>query len=70
MQATLVPIPVDQDKFLDTQTASDFLSLTPDTLRRMRAEGRGPRCTKLNARVTRYRLSELIRYASGGQGQE
>ena len=47
--------------FVDTKTASRHLSLHPDTLRRLRREGGGPRYSRIG-RAVRYDLRELERW--------
>lgn len=72
MAATAViappPIPIEQDRWLSTSEAAEYLSLTPDTLKTYRRLGIGPQYTTLRNRVYRYRLSDMIRYCLDNQG--
>jgi len=63
MQATTTTmIPVNQDRYLDTVSAAEFLCLSPDTLRKYRSAGIGPEFHKVNDRVVRYRVSDLVEW--------
>lgn len=44
---------------LDTKTLAKILELHPDTLRRWRREGRGPRYVPIGRRVIRYTLEAV-----------
>lgn len=44
--------------FLTTKQAAFHLGLAPITLRKMRADGRGPRC-RLHGRTWRYHIDDL-----------
>jgi len=61
-------VPVEQDRWLSSSEAAEYLSLTPDTLKTYRKLQIGPKYTVLRERVYRYRLSDLIRYCVENQG--
>ncbi len=49
--------------FLTAKQAAFHLGLATITLRKMRAEGRGPRC-RLHGRTWRYHIDDLERWSS------
>lgn len=58
-----------EDRMLNTRKAAEFLSLSPDTLKNYRRSGIGPNVIRLNPKVCRYRLSDLMRYVSDMEQQ-
>ena len=55
-------IPAAEDRLLRTSEAAARLGLTTETLKKYRKAGAGPKFIRLNGRVVRYRLSDLIAY--------
>jgi predicted DNA-binding transcriptional regulator AlpA len=50
------------ERYLTRAEAALMLALEPQTLAKWAMDGRGPKLIKLNARVIRYRLSDLLAY--------
>lgn len=51
-----------EDRVLTPSEASEYLSVSPDTLRFWRYEGRGPAYCRLGGKLIRYRKSALDAY--------
>ena len=51
-----------QKALLTPDRAAEFLSVSPETLAQWRSQQRGPAYIKLEARLVRYRLSDLESY--------
>jgi hypothetical protein len=52
------------EHFIDTDTLSDLLSLTPGYLKQLRVLGGGPRFHKLTAKSVRYRVADALEWAA------
>lgn len=57
-------------RMLRTRAAAEVLDLAPQTLRKWRITGRGPRWTRSADGIIRYSLSDLMTWAGGGAGAE
>lgn len=57
--ATATPEKLDDHYFLTPVETADFLGLTVEDLKRMRAAGTGPRFVAFTTRCTRYFASQL-----------
>jgi predicted DNA-binding transcriptional regulator AlpA len=60
-------IPIAEDRLLTTSQAAERLGLRTETLKKYRkatSPTRGPKYVRLNDRVVRYKLSELVAYIS------
>ena len=51
------------ERFLSTDGAAEFLSVSPRTLATWRYRGGGPKFARLSSRCVRYRLSDLVEFA-------
>ena len=49
-------------KQLTAAEAAEFMNTSPSTLERRRRDGTGPKYLKINPRVVRYRLVDLIEH--------
>lgn len=58
-RASLTP-----DHFLDDDGAADMLSVSRSYLKKLRVYGGGPRFSKLGNKAVRYRVGDLISWAS------
>jgi excisionase family DNA binding protein len=55
--------------WLTTKDAARHVGLHPDTLRRFRREGRGPRFARLGRRLIRYSLAALDEWLKSHEGK-
>lgn len=60
---------LDPDRYVDTETVADLLSLSPSYLRQLRVKGGGPRYSRLSARAVRYRVSDALAWASAASAR-
>jgi predicted DNA-binding transcriptional regulator AlpA len=52
------------DRYIDTEEAAKFLSLSPIYLRQLRVKGGGPRFSKITPKLVRYRLADVVAWAA------
>ena len=63
-------IPESEDRLLTPSQAADRLGLTRETLKKYRKSGSlGPTFVRLNDRVVRYRLSDLLAFIAGREAR-
>lgn len=63
MTKTKAHFPTDPNALLDEQVASQYLALSPRTLRNWRTRGNGPKFVKISTRCIRYRLRDLLEWS-------
>lgn len=56
-------------RWFSTKEAADYLRIHPDTLRRLRRQGRGPRYAQPAPRFIRYSLEALDEWLTSGEGK-
>lgn len=52
------------DQFIDEKLAAEYLGISPRTLQGYRTKGGGPEFHKISHKVVRYKINELINWAS------
>lgn len=62
-------VSLDPDRPLSAEQAAEYLHLTTRSLRRMRAEGRGPRAVKLGGRLL-FRRADLQSWLDANADRE
>jgi hypothetical protein len=63
-------IPITEDRLLTTSQAAERLGLRTETLKKYRKATSptvGPKFVRLNDRVVRYKLSDLVAYIAGSE---
>lgn len=55
--------------WLSTKEAARHVGLHPDTLRRLRRQGRGPRFSRVGRRLIRYSLDALNEWLTSHEGK-
>jgi hypothetical protein len=68
--ATPTFIPPGEDRLLTSSETGKFLGLTTETLKKYRkreSATKGPKFVRLNGRVVRYKLSDLLAYIAGSE---
>lgn len=53
-----------QDQFIGDEQAAELLGLSRSYLRKLRVMGGGPRFSKISPRAVRYRVGDLLAWAS------
>ena len=57
---------MDTPRFLTTDEAADLVRMTPNTLRKMRCSGRGPRYSKAGSRCL-YSLASILAWLASSE---